>query len=266
MAADESTGTIGKRFDGISVENNEENRRAYRELLLTTEGSFLSFLFFSFLSFLFVQIYALFLCFPWHLPNSKGLEEHISGVILFEESLFHKTKDGVLFVDVLKKKGIAIGIKVDMVCHFSFPLFLSSEIDLRIRESNPSEGPRVRPTHKGGITLLPAARSTTKLVLALPSGIIFFYLVTLLHTSLSHSSLRRAVLKIDEKDGLPSQISIEENATGLARYGAICQVSFFFLFPRPSCLSIKINKQTKHFLNVLSCRTTGWCPSLSPKF
>lgn len=39
LAADESTGTIGKRFAGIGVENNEDNRRAYRELLFTTEGT-----------------------------------------------------------------------------------------------------------------------------------------------------------------------------------------------------------------------------------
>ncbi len=39
LAADESVGTIGKRFDGIALENNEENRRAYRELLFTTEGA-----------------------------------------------------------------------------------------------------------------------------------------------------------------------------------------------------------------------------------
>ena len=38
LAADESTGTIGKRFAGINVENNEENRRKYRELLFTSEG------------------------------------------------------------------------------------------------------------------------------------------------------------------------------------------------------------------------------------
>jgi len=79
LAADESTGTIGKRFDGIKVENNEENRRAYRELLFTTEG----------------------------------IENYISGVILFKETLGHKAKDGTLLVDILKKKGILPGIKVD---------------------------------------------------------------------------------------------------------------------------------------------------------
>ena len=60
LAADESTGTIGKRFDGISVENNHENRQAYRELLFTT----------------------------------KGLEEYISGVIMFDETVRDTTVDG----------------------------------------------------------------------------------------------------------------------------------------------------------------------------
>ena len=79
LAADESTGTIGKRFDKINLENNEENRREYRELLFTSEG----------------------------------IENYISGVILFKETLSHKTKDGVSLVKVLQDKGIIPGIKVD---------------------------------------------------------------------------------------------------------------------------------------------------------
>lgn len=79
LAADESTGTIGNRFKGINVENNEENRRAYRELLFTSEG----------------------------------IENYISGVILYEETLYQKTKSGELFKDLLNRKGIIPGIKVD---------------------------------------------------------------------------------------------------------------------------------------------------------
>lgn len=79
LAADESTGTIGSRFQKINVENVEENRRAYRELLFTT----------------------------------PDLEKYISGVIMFEETLDQKTKDGVNFVELLKSKGIVPGIKVD---------------------------------------------------------------------------------------------------------------------------------------------------------
>ncbi len=80
LAADESTGTIQKRFDGIGVENTEDNRRAYRELLFTT----------------------------------PGFEQHVSGVILYDETIRQSTHDGVLFVDVLKRIGVLPGIKVDL--------------------------------------------------------------------------------------------------------------------------------------------------------
>lgn len=79
LAADESTGTIGSRFKAINVENTEENRRAYRELLFTTEG----------------------------------LEQYISGVIMYEETLDQATSSGKNFVELLNEKGIVPGIKVD---------------------------------------------------------------------------------------------------------------------------------------------------------
>src|SRR5436853_4335407 len=79
LAADESDGTIKKRFDSIGVESTEENRRAYRELLFTTEGA----------------------------------EEYISGVILFDETIRQSTTDGTPFPKLLKSKGIIPGIKVD---------------------------------------------------------------------------------------------------------------------------------------------------------
>ncbi|KAJ3364765.1 hypothetical protein GGF31_008911 [Allomyces arbusculus] len=81
LAADESTGTIGKRFDAIKVENVEENRRAYRDLLFTVPGS--------------------------------ELEKYIGGVILFDETLRQKAADGTPFAQVLAKRGIVVGIKVD---------------------------------------------------------------------------------------------------------------------------------------------------------
>ncbi|MBC8023335.1 MAG: fructose-bisphosphate aldolase class I [Burkholderiales bacterium] len=83
LAADESAGTCKKRFDSVKVECNEENRRAYRELLFTT----------------------------------PGLPEFVSGVILFDETLRQKTKDGVNFGEYLKKNGIIPGIKVDAGVH-----------------------------------------------------------------------------------------------------------------------------------------------------
>ncbi len=79
LAADESSGTIKRRFDSIKVESNENTRRAYREMLLTT----------------------------------KGIEEAISGVILFDETIRTATSDGTPFPQVLSKKGIMPGIKVD---------------------------------------------------------------------------------------------------------------------------------------------------------
>jgi fructose-bisphosphate aldolase class I len=79
LAADESSGTIKKRFDGIGVESTEENRRAYREILFTTAGA----------------------------------EDHISGVILFDETIRQKASDGTPFPKLLADKGIIPGIKVD---------------------------------------------------------------------------------------------------------------------------------------------------------
>jgi fructose-bisphosphate aldolase class I len=79
LAADESSGTIQKRFDAIGVESNEENRRAYRELLFTTEGA----------------------------------GDYISGVILFDETIRQSAADGTPFPKVLERQGIIPGIKVD---------------------------------------------------------------------------------------------------------------------------------------------------------
>lgn len=79
LAADESTGTIQKRLASIDVASTEENRRSYRELLFTTEG----------------------------------FEKHISGVILFDETLRQSGKDGVPFPRLLADKGVVPGIKVD---------------------------------------------------------------------------------------------------------------------------------------------------------
>jgi fructose-bisphosphate aldolase, class I len=79
LAADESDGTIKKRFDSIGVESTEDNRRAYRELLFTTEGA----------------------------------EEFISGVILFDETIRQSSADGTPFPKLLESKGIIPGIKVD---------------------------------------------------------------------------------------------------------------------------------------------------------
>jgi fructose-bisphosphate aldolase, class I len=80
LAADESSGTIKKRFDSIGVESTEENRRFYRDLLFTTEGA----------------------------------EEFISGVILYDETIRQSSADGTPFPKLLESKGMIPGIKVDM--------------------------------------------------------------------------------------------------------------------------------------------------------
>ena len=80
LAADESMGTIEKRFVKINVPSTEDNRRAYRELLFTT----------------------------------KGAGDFISGVILFDETIRQKAADGRTFVEALNSQEILPGIKVDM--------------------------------------------------------------------------------------------------------------------------------------------------------
>ena len=79
LAADESTGSIEKRFASINLPSTEENRRAYREMLIT----------------------------------APGISDYISGVIMYDETLRQKKKDGTPFPEVLSRQGIIPGIKVD---------------------------------------------------------------------------------------------------------------------------------------------------------
>lgn len=80
LAADESIKTVDKRFSAINLENNEENRRAFREMLLTT----------------------------------KDIGHYISGVILYDETIRQRTSFGKTFVSVLEQEGVLPGIKVDL--------------------------------------------------------------------------------------------------------------------------------------------------------
>jgi fructose-bisphosphate aldolase class I len=79
LAADESTGTIAKRFDSIGIASTEESRRFYRQLLFT----------------------------------ASGMEEFVGGVILYDETIRQSTDDGTPFAQVLSSKGVVPGIKVD---------------------------------------------------------------------------------------------------------------------------------------------------------
>ncbi len=79
LAADESDGTIKKRFDSIGIDSTEDNRRAYRDMLFTTEGA----------------------------------ADHISGVILYDETIRQSALDGTPFPKLLESQGVIPGIKVD---------------------------------------------------------------------------------------------------------------------------------------------------------
>ena len=149
LAADESSGTIKKRFDKIGVESTEENRRAYRDLLFTTDG----------------------------------VEEFISGVILFDETIRQSTSDGVPFPKVLADKGVIPGIKVDKGAK---PLALAAEGET-VTEG--LDGLRERLAEYRDLGARFAKWRAT-------------YTIT---------------------DELPSQYTIDVNADALARYAALCQ-------------------------------------------
>jgi fructose-bisphosphate aldolase class I len=83
LAADESTGTIKKRFDAIGIESTEESRRQYRQLLFT----------------------------------APGMEDSIGGVIMYDETIRQSADDGTPFAEVLSSKGVIPGIKVDTGAH-----------------------------------------------------------------------------------------------------------------------------------------------------
>jgi len=164
LAADESTGTIGQRFASIGVENVEENRRKYRQLLFATEG----------------------------------IEQYISGVILFEETLYQKCDDGTLFVDLLRSKGIITGIKVD-------------------------KGVKVLPGTPG--------ETVTQGMDDLDARCAKYYAAG------ARFAKWRAVLHIKDCIGAtPSYLAIQENAETLARYASICQMNGLVPIVEPEVL------------------------------
>ncbi len=149
LAADESGGTIKKRFDSIKVESTEDNRRAYRELLFTTDGA----------------------------------EEHISGVILYDETIRQSASDGTPFPKLLADRGIIHGIKVDSGAH---PLAFAGEGET-ITEG--LDGLRERLAEYKGLGARFAKWRGTYTI----------------------------------SDVLPSEYAIRANAHALARYAALCQ-------------------------------------------
>ena len=149
LAADESTGTIKKRFDKIGVENTEANRQAYRDMLFTT----------------------------------PGFEQHTSGVILFEETLFQKSLAGQSFPELLASKGVIPGIKVD-------------------KGAQKLAGGGLEETITEGLDGLRERLEKYK-----AAGARF--------------AKWRAVITINEE--APSDYAIHTNAHALARYAALCQ-------------------------------------------
>ncbi|KAL5125969.1 Uridine kinase-like protein 4 [Glycine soja] len=162
LAADESTGTIGKRLASINVENIEANRQALRELLFTA-------------------------------PNAL---QYLSGVILFEETLYQKTCDGKPFVEVLQENNVIPGIKVDKGV-----VELAGTNGETTTQGFDSLGARCQQYYKAG----------------------------------ARFAKWRAVLKIGPTE--PSQLSIQQNAQGLARYAIICQENGLVPIVEPEILT-----------------------------
>lgn len=163
LAADESTGTIAKRLGSVGVESTEENRRNLRELLFTT----------------------------------PGIEECISGVILFEETLTQKTTAGdALLIDVLKGLGIVPGIKVDLGLN-RLPFTCQHGCNEAVTKGLDNLAERCAKYYQQG----------------------------------ARFAKWRAVIRINDHQGQhthdvhPSDVAIETNMCNLAQYAVICQAN-----------------------------------------
>jgi fructose-bisphosphate aldolase class I len=163
LAADESDSTIKKRFDSIGLESTEPNRQAYRDLLFT----------------------------------APGIEDSISGVILFDETIRQRALDGTPFPELLAKRGIIPGIKVDQGAK---PL-----------ANAPGE------TVTEGLDGLRERLAEYKALGA-------------------RFAKWRAVISIDEAEGLPSEYCMWTNAHALARYAALCQEAAIVPIVEPEVL------------------------------
>jgi fructose-bisphosphate aldolase class I len=150
LAADESSGTIKKRFDQIGVTSTEEARRDYREMLFRAEG----------------------------------MKNHVSGVILYDETIRQKAKDGTPLVDIIRASGAIPGIKVD-------------------EGAKPLAGPTVD------------IEKVTEGLDGLRERFAEYYKLG------ARFAKWRAVITIG--DGIPSVACIRANAHALARYAALCQ-------------------------------------------
>jgi fructose-bisphosphate aldolase class I len=150
LAADESSGTIKKRFDAINVASTEESRRDYREMLFR---------------------------------SSEAMARHISGVILYDETIWQNARDGTPLVKIIEQSGAIPGIKVD-------------------------EGTQALPNCPGELITVGLDKLAERLKKYYEQGARF--------------AKWRAVINID-KDTIPSMTAIRANAHALGRYAALCQ-------------------------------------------
>jgi len=162
LAADESSGTIKKRFDAIGVESTEDTRRDYREMLFR---------------------------------SAEGMK-HISGVILYDETIWQKAKDGTPLVELIKKAGTIPGIKVD-------------------------EGTKLLPECPGEVVTVGLDKLADRLPKYYEQGARF--------------AKWRAVIDI-ATGGIPSYTCIRANAHALARYAALCQAAQIVPIVEPEVL------------------------------
>jgi fructose-bisphosphate aldolase, class I len=166
LAADESTGTIKKRFDAINVASTEENRRDYREMLFR---------------------------------SSEAMSRHISGVILYDETIWQNAKDGTPLIKLIEQSGAIPGIKVD-------------------------EGTQPLPECPGELVTVGLDKLAERLKKYYERGARF--------------AKWRAVIDIGGSSGrpIPSMTAIHVNAHALARYAALCQAAQIVPIVEPEVL------------------------------
>ena len=167
LAADESSGTIKKRFDAIKVESTEQSRRDYREMLFR---------------------------------SSEAMRQYISGVILYDETIWQDAADGMPLVRLIEQSGAIPGIKVD-------------------------EGTQALPGCPGELVTAGLDKLAERLKKHYERGARF--------------AKWRAVIDIGEGTGglhLPSMTAIHVNAHALARYAALCQAAQIVPIVEPEVL------------------------------
>ena len=164
LAADESGGTIKKRFDVIGVESTEDSRRDYREMMFRSK---------------------------------EAMTKYISGVILYDETIWQKAKDGTPLVKLIEQAGAIPGIKVD-------------------------EGTQALPGCPGELVTVGLDKLAERLKKYYEQGARF--------------AKWRAVIDINCANGIPSMTAISVNAHALARYAALCQAAQIVPIVEPEVL------------------------------